>query len=147
MKYKNMLLEIFDDIINRYSLKYIDVAEDKAIFLSRYYALMITVRYDQVFLQYIHESSEKNKYEVYDIWNYCVSQFDEVDRRGIPTDNGIKNSLRATFMILESGLKRHFSSMLEGNKHWIQDYKNYELADKPKPLEKKTMKVIQEYLR
>ncbi|MEM1483578.1 hypothetical protein V6615_01745 [Oscillospiraceae bacterium PP1C4] len=141
MKYQDMILECFDGIIKEYGLKFIDVSENSSILLAENYAFLFTVHgYDDYF-QYIYQNSENN-FCIFDIRSYCASQFDQQDRQGIPAQETLADTFQATFMVLASGMKRHFSHILEGDKRWIEDYPNYELADDILPLDQKLEKII-----
>lgn len=144
MKYLNTFMENMESIIKKYNFQCIDVSHDKLLLVSNEFALLFMVQYDQVYLDYIIKNNDR--YDKIDIWNFCISKFDEIDRENASQFQSIEDSLAVTYKILASGLERHFNNILIGDRNWIEDYKNYELAGKPQKAENYLEVILNKYL-
>lgn len=58
--------------------------------------------------------------------------FDDKDRENLPKYNSVQERVDISFLILARGLPRHWSSVLNGDDKWLEDYERYELASVPR---------------
>lgn len=68
----------------------------------------------------------------YDVWSYFLHVFDDKDRENLPKYNSVQERVDISFLILARGLPHHWSSVLNGDDKWLEDYEQYELADVPR---------------
>lgn len=50
----------------------------------------------------------------------------------MPKYNSVQERVDISFLILARGLPRHWSSVLNGDDKWMEDYKQYELVGVPR---------------
>ncbi|EEW14199.1 conserved hypothetical protein [Listeria monocytogenes FSL N3-165] len=73
-----------------------------------------------------------NSFVSYYVWSYSLHVFDDKDRNNLPKYNSVQERVDISFLILARGLPRHWSSVLNGDDKWLEDYKRYELAGVPR---------------
>ncbi|EAH0681472.1 TPA: hypothetical protein ACGYJJ_002778, partial [Listeria monocytogenes] len=104
--------------------------EELALFGSNF-ALVFLIHFDEVSLNFVCRDKD-NSLVSYDVWSYFLHVFDDKDKENLPKYNSVQERVDISFLILARGLPRHWSSVLNGDDKWLEDYERYELASVPR---------------
>ncbi|HEM1917220.1 TPA: hypothetical protein U0114_003065, partial [Listeria monocytogenes] len=107
------------------------ISEEELALFGSNFALVFLIHFDEVSLNYVCRDKD-NSLVSYDVWSYFLHVFDDKDRNNLPKYNSVQERVDISFLILARGLPRHWSSVLNGDDKWLEDYERYELASVPR---------------
>ncbi|MBC1971121.1 hypothetical protein HCJ75_04440 [Listeria welshimeri] len=131
MKYEADFIKRFQPLIEEHKLNYKVISEEELALFGSNFALVFLIHFDEVSLDYVCRDKD-NLLVSFDVWSYFLHVFDDKDRENLPKYNSVQERGDVSFLILARGLPRHWSSVLNGDDKWLEDYEQYELAGVPR---------------
>lgn len=113
--------DTFSEIVQTYNFVLVPADDTKVCLFNSRFGLMLYISYDGVNISYITKK-DNGEYVIYWLMFFLNKKFDEIDREQYGKTATINEDYYASFRVLASGLQRHWSNILEGDKSWIQDY-------------------------
>lgn len=124
--FDRLIREIFSCIIKKYNfyVKSINEQEVALINENKNIILSFVFSIDGVDTCYV-EPTNNEQFKVYYLREYIANRITDKDRQGINLEfNTFYEKHIVILKILAKTLLNHFSSILDGDKKWLKDYKN-----------------------
>ena len=113
--------ETFGVIIQQYGFIIAPIDDTEILLVKSDFGLLASISYDGADVLYVTKKNN-GQYVMYWLSFYADEKFDHVDREQYGDVNNLSEKFTASFRVIASGLQRHWSNILEGDKDWIQDY-------------------------
>ena len=141
MNYEIIFKQEFENIMNKYDMRYLNVDNNEFAIVGRDFALIFTIHLDDIFISYVMRNSH-GELEIYDFDSFIVEKFNAIDRENIKKTNIVEERVKNGLKIIARGLSNHWDGLMKGDKNWVEDYLVYPLAGKPRKADKKIMDII-----
>lgn len=132
--FDKLIREIFSCIIKKYDfyVKSINEQEVALINENKNFILSFVFSIDGVDTCYI-EQINNEQFKVYNLREYIANHITDEDRHGIHLEfNTFYEKHIVILNILAKALQNHFSSILSGDKKWLEDYKKSPYFEEPR---------------
>lgn len=133
-RYLPVFIEVFSSIIYKYKFE-VKSIDDVTILLSKKDFQLEFVMWRETTDIFYNIIISKTKIEKFSISDFIISNMNEQDRNiGVTTysnDTPFQRNIRA-LKYFSNVFSRSFSGMLEGDKKWLEDYKNSPYFEEPR---------------
>ena len=112
----------FRNIIDEFSLNIVKISNIETALVGKNYVILISIDRFYVEIDYISRNSD-NKLEKYKCSNFFAEKYDETDRTNLLEGKGAREIIINNLKVINNGLLNKWRNILEGDKRWMEDYK------------------------
>lgn len=141
MNYEIIFKQEFENIMNKYDMKYLNVDNNEFAIVGKDFALIFMIHLDDIFISYVMRNRHRDL-EIYNFDSFIVEKFNAIDRENIKEANTVEERIKNRLKIITRGLSNHWDGLMKGDKNWLEDYLVYSLAGKPRKANKKIIDKI-----
>lgn len=114
-----------ETICKKYKMKCQKISDlETAMYNEKSCLLIVIDRFDAGVEVVVREDGMTKEYPC---WNYFALKFDAADRVGLITDpKDVMKDVKNYLIVMANGLDNKWGAVLEGDKSWLEDYKQSE---------------------
>lgn len=142
MNYFEELKRVFESIIGDYQMQLIYISETEMALAKGDYMICFLMHAGELEILYLYRN-KINEICKCIITSYLAYSYDDVDRKNV---NNNEEDLIKEINIIASGIKRHWTNILEGDKNWLENYKSFFLALPIRKVSQKELEVYQKFI-
>ena len=112
MNYEIIFKQEFENIMNKYDMKYLNIDNDEFAIVGKDFALIFMIHLDDIFISYVMPNSHR-ELEVYNFDSFIIEKFNAIDRENIKEASTVEERIKNRLKIITRGLINHWHELLK----------------------------------